>query len=411
MQRVRMSLPYLKSFGWDASVVIVEDKYADLATDGLLTQSIPPGTRVFRVKAFEKKNTSRFGLGSIALRSLWYYRETVNNILSEEKFDLIFFSTTQFPVCALGPYWKKKFNVPYVIDMQDPWHSDYYRDKPKNQRPPKYWFSYRLNKYLEAIAMKQVDGLISVTEDYITSLRQRYAVLADVPASAITFGAFAEDFKIAAANRDKFTPLLSPQFKNIVYVGRGGSDMHRAIRPVFEALRRGLAEAPDLFRHLKFHFIGTSYAPRGMGVPTIMPLALEYGVSTNIAEMTDRISYYHSLVTLQEAHALFIMGSDDPQYTASKLYPYLFVQKPLLAVFHENSSAVTILNTCTENAALFTFSRETARLAGSIYGLLAKWAGGIFEPATLLEEFGEYSAERLTGNNPLPCKESKRLTN
>jgi actin-related protein len=49
------------------------------------------------------------------------------------------------------------------------------------------------------------------------------------------------------------------------------------------------------------------------------------------------------LFTLQQAHAIFIPGSDDPKYTASKLYPYLLTQKSLLAIFNHESSAIPIL--------------------------------------------------------------------
>src|SRR5690606_16191048 len=109
--------------------------------------------------------------------------------------DLVYFSTTQFPVCILGAYWKRKFGIPYVIDMQDPWHSEYYQNKPKNEQPPKYWFSYRLNKWLEPIAIKQVDGLIAVSEQYIKDLQQRYNL--NIPNKTITFGYSEIDLNIS----------------------------------------------------------------------------------------------------------------------------------------------------------------------------------------------------------------------
>ena len=73
----------------------------------------------------------------------------------------------------------------------------------KNERPAKYWFSYTLNKYLEPIAMKGCDGLISVSEAYIVELRNRYANLISKPASVITFGAFAKDLEIADGLKNK----------------------------------------------------------------------------------------------------------------------------------------------------------------------------------------------------------------
>ena len=343
MQRVRMSLPYFAGLGWHVEVITIAPEYSDLAQDELLLQSVPATITVHRVKAFNKNLTSKVGLGSIALRSLWFYKKKVNQILNESKFDLIYFSTTQFPVCILGSYWKKRFGIPYVIDMQDPWHSDYYLNKPKSQRPPKYWFAYRLNKYLEPIAIENTGGLISVSAGYINQLKSRYPRIKNIPAAVITFGAFAPDLQIAQQNRELFNTLLSTGYINIVYVGRGGQDMHKAITPVFEAFKTALNNNSAIFAKIKFHFIGTSYARAGLGSPTILPLAKQLGIEAYVNEVTDRIGYYQTLLTLQQADALFIPGSDDPQYTASKIFPYLLTGKPVLAVFNKRSSAITIM--------------------------------------------------------------------
>ena len=344
MQRVRMSLPYFASNGWNVEVVMVDENYTDIQIDPLLLQSVPNDIKIHKVKALNKRWTSKLGLGSIALRSSWFYRHQVNRLLKNGKFDLIYFSTTQFPVCILGAYWKRKFGIPYVIDMQDPWHSDYYQNKPQAQKPPKYWFSYRLNKYLEPIAIKNAGGLISVSESYVDMLKDRYPVIKTIPSAVITFGAFEPDLSIARENQTEFVSLLDARFINIVYTGRGGADMHKAIIPVFEVLKKDLSDKENTFySRLKFYFIGTSYAPAGQGKPTILPLAQQYGVADHVVEITDRISYYHTLLTLQQASALFIPGSDDPQYTASKIYPYLLTPKPLLAIFNGKSSAIPIL--------------------------------------------------------------------
>ncbi|WP_254780152.1 glycosyltransferase [Mucilaginibacter sp. NFR10] len=343
MQRVRMSLPYFAACGWDAEVVTIDDQYADLAKDELLLQSLPPEIKVHKVKAFRKALTSKVGLGSIAIRSLWHYCKTVNRLLKDNKFDLIYFSTTQFPVCTLGAYWKKRFGVPYVIDMQDPWHSDYYINKPKSERPPKYWFVYHLNKYLEPIAIKNASGLISVSAGNIDELKLRYPVIQKLPAAIITFGAFEPDLQIAKTNQKLFAGLLDDGFINVVYIGRGGKDLHKAISPVFDALRTGLNTNKEQFEKIKLYFIGTSYAPAGQGITTILPLAKQYNVEERIVEITDRISYYQALLTLQQADALFIPGSDDPKYTASKIFPYLLTKRPVLAVFNAASSAIPIM--------------------------------------------------------------------
>lgn len=394
MQRIRMSLPYFEKFGWNAEVVTVHQKHSDMMKDELLMQSIPVNIKIHYVGAFDRKWTSKLGLGSLALRSIHSYFHNVNQILKNQKFDLIYFSTTQFPVCILGAYWKRRFKIPYVIDMQDPWHSDYYQDKPKAQQPPKYWFSYRLNKYLEPIAMRHVDGLISVSGDYLKTLKARYPQISNIPSAVITFGAFKKDFEIAKNNQHLFNSPLRHNKINIVYIGRGGNDMHQAIAPVFETLRKGLDGSPELFKKLHFYFIGTSYAPAGRGEPTIWPMAKRHGVQDQVTEITDRISYYQTLYTLQQADALFIPGSDDPKYSASKIYPYLLTQKPLLAIFHQESNVVDIINKCVVGATLIKFSDE--HINRKLYQNLTAWANEMLPPIKHTAHIDVYNAENMT---------------
>jgi hypothetical protein len=394
MQRVRMSLPYFEAHGWQAEVVAVDPAYTDLPQDELLTDSIPAGTKIHLIKAFGKKWTSKMGFGSISYRSWWFFRQKVNRLLKDGKFDLIYFSTTQFQVCTLGAYWKKRFNVPYVIDMQDPWHSAYYLDKPKEQQPPKYWLSYRINRFLEPKAMNETGGLISVSDDYIEMLRSRYPRLKNLPAATITFGAFDPDMKIAAEHAMEFTPLLDPAFKNVVYIGRGGMDMYNAIIPVFDALRIGLSLNAAMYKKLRLYFIGTSYAPNGQGSASILPLAKVRGVADSVVEITDRIGYYHTLQTLEQADGLFIPGSDDPQYTASKIFPYLLTRKPLLAIFNAKSSAIAILKEFgVEDAFSYDETPGLTSKIDSFFKLILNGEAGI--PAYNTAAVKKYSAQMM----------------
>ncbi|WP_316797796.1 hypothetical protein [Pedobacter frigidisoli] len=348
MQRVRMSLPFYEDFNWQVEVVCVAEKFTDAVFDYLLNESVPNHIKIHKIKALPKKVTSRFGLGSIALRSLWFYKKYVNQLLKKEKFDLIFFSTTQFPVCILGSYWKKKFNIPYIIDMQDPWFTNYYEDKPKHKRPKKYWFSYRLDKYLEPIAMKDVCGLMAVSDAYLDDLVLRYPYLAKVAKATITFGGFKKDLEIANNHKNSLHLAYDSDaaFKHIVYVGRGGFDMQKAVSLLLKAFKKGLKSNYTIFSKLRFHFIGTSYAPLGSGQKTLYSVAERLGVEEYVSEQTDRISFYDSLYNLQSADALFIPGHEKPAYTASKMYPYIMTNKPILAVFNMQSSAAQSLIDC-----------------------------------------------------------------
>jgi hypothetical protein len=391
-----MSLPYFKEYGWEPEVVVVDESYSDMLKDALLLDSIPKEIKVHKVKAFSKKWTSKFGLGSIALRSLYFYEKKVNNLLKYNHFDLIYFSTTQFPVCILGAFWKKKFDIPYVIDVQDPWHSNYYQDKPKSERPKKYWFSYRLNKYLEPIAMRNVDGLISVSEAYINTLKARYPNLVNKPCSTITFGAHQPDFNIAKQNSYLSESVYNRDNGkiNLVYIGRGGFDMQQSVSLLLKIFKKGIDQNADGFKNIHFHFIGTSYAPKGSGIPTLMPIAKNLGLKNYVTEYTDRIGYYQSIDHLLHADGLIVLGSNDPDYTASKLYPYILAKKNLLAILHLKSSAAQILEECNAGL-LIPLDSDADRAFDTLKSYLNKVKLKV-TPSTKWQEFEKYRSDYLT---------------
>ena len=344
MQRIRMSLPYFKEFGWEPVVVCVDEKFVEGNLDQLLNYTIPSDVEVHKVKAFPARFTRKFGLGSLSLRSLFYFMLKGNKLLQASKFDLIYFSTTAYHVCSLGPYWQRRFKVPFIIDVQDPWRSDFYLDKPKSERPPKFRIAYNIDKFLEARTIPKTNGIISVSKGYCLTFLERYPNLREDQFQVIPFGAMPYDFKIM----DKYVKSsphvkLPSNKKNIIYIGRGGFDMQYALKIIFSAFKKGLETAPELFNQIHLSFIGTSYAAAGAGLKTIEPIAKTFGIESYVTELPDRIPYFETLFLLKHADMLLVPGSTDTSYTASKIYPYLLVGKPLLAVFSKESSVVDVL--------------------------------------------------------------------
>ena len=128
------------------------------------------------------------------------------------------------------------------------------------------------------------------------------------------------------------------------YVGRGGPDMQLAANAFFFAWAQWRRTQPGAEPH-RFEALGTSYAPKGKGQKTIEPLASAHGLAALCSESPDRLGYREMLATLHCSGALVVFGSDDPAYTASKIYPYLLSGRPLLAIFHEQSSVVDLMQT------------------------------------------------------------------
>ncbi len=356
-----MSLPHFQEFGWEAHVLTVHPDYVEGIRDPWLAQTVPKSVKVSHTRALPLKYTRSVGLGSLGLRCLPYFLRAGDRILAKQKFDLVYFSTTMFPVMALGPRWCDRFGVPYVLDFQDPWWSDYYR-KPSAPSPPggrlKYGFSQLVAQVLEPHALSKVSHIISVSPEYPKTLLQRYSWLREDQFTVLPFGGAEQDFKLLPdlnIRQNVFNPNDGRQ--HWVYVGRGGGDMAFALRAFFQALGRARQKNPENLNNLRLHFVGTDYAPGERAKKTVEAIAIESGVGDMVQEQPHRIPYFEALQCLLEADALIVPGSDDPGYTASKIYPYILAKKPLLAIFHEKSSVVNVLKS-TQAGVVVTFATK-----------------------------------------------------
>jgi hypothetical protein len=340
MQRIRMSLPYYKESGWDLEVVTVNPKFIEGFRDEFLNDTLPAQLKVHYVSALPTWLTRKVGLGSLSIRSFLFYFLKVNKLLKKEYFDLVFFSTTMFHVGALGAYWKWRFKIPFVVDLQDPWRNDFYIDKPKSEQPSKFWFAYQLLKWTEAIALPKCAGLMAVSEGYLTEIKTRYPSIKNFPMDVIPFGASIFDFElvkkkgIKGFNWNKGTN----EVKNVVYVGA----ITLAFIPVIEVFFTELLKDREALSNYHFYFLGTSYSI-SESAPLVGQLAERLGIAEFVTEQTNRIPYFQTLATLQQADILFIPGSIDQDYNASKVYNAILSGTPIFSIFHNKSDVKRII--------------------------------------------------------------------
>jgi Glycosyl transferase 4-like domain len=172
-QRVRMSLPHYAACGWEPVVLCIARDRQSGVIEEELAQTLPAGVRIIEIKAFSPRWTRLIGVGNAGLRCWLPMLFAGLRLLRREKFDLVFFSTTQFFTFTLGRIWRRLRGVPYVFDMQDPWRTDYYQ-RPGSRPPPggwKYRFARLVAWTLEGWSFRRVSGVMSVSPDYIADLR------------------------------------------------------------------------------------------------------------------------------------------------------------------------------------------------------------------------------------------------
>jgi len=396
MHRARMALPYLAESGWQALVLSVNPAAQGGVEEPALVQTIPPETRQWQAGAIPRAWTTVLGIGHGGWRSLISLYRLGCKIIEKEKPELLFFSTTLFPAMILGPLWGKKYGVPYVLDYQDPWVFKR-PSEPLSLGSVKTLLSRALDQRIEPYVLRKVAHIISVSPSYVKALSDRYPALRPENFTVLPFGAPENDFIYI---QDKQVPqhVYAPQDgkRHWVYSGRGGRDLSLALRALFIALAEARRQTPAAWNNLRLHFIGTQYLPSQDAPKAIERLAGEYGVGDLVEEKTERIGYLESLRCLLDAEALIVPGSEDPGYTASKIYPCILARKPLLAIFHERSSVCDVLRK-TGAGELVTFSNgESAEaIAARISkGWFDRWP--VPTPPTDWNAFSEYSAREMT---------------
>lgn len=346
MQRARMSLPYYRKLGWEPVVLAVGDRSQDGVREPELLRTIPPDVEVHLTGAIPSKLARCFGVGNIGLRAWLPLFFAGARLLRGKRIDLVFFTNTQFATFPLGRIWRFLYGVPYVLDLQDPWRTDYY-ERSGSRRPPGGW-KYQLARFmawlLEGWSFRRASGLMSVSPAYIEDLRRRYPWFHSVPAEVIRFGASRLDLQEAA-----LLPPPSHRYRggtgerHFLYTGAAGPVMPHALTVLFESLQQYRNRSPGRARLLRFHFLGTSYVAPGQGQNTVMPIAVKCGVADQVEEIPHRLGHLECIRLQRDTDFLLLPGSSDLAYSPSKIYPYYLAERPILALIFKNSVLEKIL--------------------------------------------------------------------
>ncbi|MBS2098538.1 glycosyltransferase [Carboxylicivirga linearis] len=389
--RIRLSIPWFQKAGWECTVLAVEPQYIEAPVDPVLSQLEDP-CKVIRVKAISSGITRRIGLGNLGYRAWWQLKRAGNRLLNAKQFDLVYFSTTVFPAMTLGRVWKRKFDIPFILDMQDPWRNDYYLTQPKTNRPPKFKIAYYFDSILEKYTVPHCDGLISVSEAYPSTLNKRYNI--NKPFSVIPFASSRLDFEIV-----KQLNIQNPVFKKdvdqiqVVYTGAVTPGMPLPLKTMLKAFKSVMEHNPE--QNIHIYFVGSSYAPNAKSIA--LPIAEEVSVENCVTEIPDRVGYFEAMKVMKDADFLILPGSMEAGYTASKIYPYILSEKPIIALTHVKSSVSAILKDCNAGPVItFNDKDELQARQGAVEEAISSLiAKGKFKTDVNWEFYSEFSDETM----------------
>ncbi len=337
VHRARLFAQHLPSFGWEPIVLTVHQKYYEEALDINLEKLLPATLRIEKVKAF--KVTKPRLIGDIGLRAFFQLYKKAKQLINSEKVDFLYIPIPSFYCALLGRWLHYSTGIKYGIDYIDPWVHYF----PGSNKPfSRHWISTKIAKVLESIAVKKTSLITGVAEGYYKAVAERNPhLLQQAIFGAMPYGGEKEDHN--RINGLDIEPYLFEKKKEKLQLVYAGAMLPKAYG-VLEEIFKVIQQESLLFSNAEFHFIGTGRKINDPGSFTIKPLAEKYRLwKTTIFEYPQRIPYLDVLVHLDNADAVFILGSTEPHYTPSKVYQGILAGKPILAVLHAKSSAANVI--------------------------------------------------------------------
>lgn len=373
VHRARHLAKHLPSAGWRPVVLCVDEAHHEERLDRDLAMFVPPAMEVIKVGALSSRLTRRVGLGDISIRAWLPLRARLFQILSSQKVDVVLITGSPYYPMLFAPTIKGKYNVPVVLDFQDPWVSAW---GGTLSRFSKGGVSHCLATILEPKAIHGAHYITSVSDRQNAELASRYPWLDRTRMAAIPIGGDPADFEMlrqmgaGERNTDLETGCI-----NISYVGTFLPRSRLLVSTLFRALARLRSIDSQLARRLRLNFVGTSNQPNGASSYRILPIAESEGVAELVREIPERVPYLQALGVLARSDGLLMIGSDEPHYTASKIYPCLMSARPYLSLFHVASSSHAILRASGGGITLaFETEKQLAALEPAIADGLRKLA-------------------------------------
>lgn len=393
VHRSRLFALHLPSFGWHPVILTVNERYYEEKLDHDLERLLPAGQEIVKTGAFPVTRPRL--IGDIGLRGFFHLWHAARKIIRSSRVDLVYIPIPSFYGALLGRLLHTTTGVKYGIDYIDPWVQFFPGSERKFSR---HWWSTILSRILEPIAVKRASLITGVAEGYYKGVIERNPRLEKhCLFGAMPYGGEAADHRaVAGLGRQ---PYLFRQNKKLQLV-YAGAMLPKAYDPL-ESIFTAIAANRQDFADVEFHFIGSGKSPNDPEGFNIRPYAEKYGLWGSVVfEYPARIPYLDVLVHLEAADAVFILGSTESHYTPSKTYQGVLSGKPILAILHEESTAVDVLRQ-TQAGVVLDFAGEAGvsticEKFPQVFADFRQFATE-FDPGRVdMQAFDRYSAREVT---------------
>ncbi|GEM_PF-964764 len=347
VQRIVKLIKYASRKAWRFTVITAEESSNFQPRDSSLLSEIPQGTKIIRAEAIlpaQKfrlvKNTNLFNksaywkrwLGAFVhipdSRKSWNIevKKSIDREMRKNDYDCILITSPPYSLTILAFELQQNLSIPVILDMRDPWSTHPYKLHPT-------FFHKWLNKKLEHKIMTSIKRGIHVCkrqlDDYAISIqgfnRNNWAV--------ITNGYDKEDFIGIKGSKD----VNGIDF-NIAFLGTIHADINSP-EYLFRAIKYLKRQGKKSDKIIRFHHIGHSAV-------SIKRLAEKYGIEEQVTLWGYR-PHNEALEILTSMNAFFQIHhpryKDSKYIIGGKMYEYLYLKKPILAVVPQESEVADII--------------------------------------------------------------------
>lgn len=336
VHRVRLIANELPKLGWDPTVLTVDERDYEEELSQETVQLVSPDLNVVKVRARRPLRVlGKRLVGDIGLRGWFRLRAKANELLSQERYDFIWFSMPSWYPSLMGFPLSKAHNVPFGIDYQDPWvYALASQQKGLNRASATIW----LAKRLEPLALRNVALVSGISDGYLSGVLERHPALRSIPIVTCQLGFSKSDHQIELP---AFEVPFDKNKRTFVYAGA-----YWALgQPLFEEFLLAISKAKEdnrLASDVQFLFIGTGNPE----LPSLSQLADSMNLGQSFREIPNRLSYLEVQQILRHAEGAVVMGSTESHYSASKIFQCLITAKRTMAYFHHESEGASILARC-----------------------------------------------------------------
>jgi len=148
--------------------------------------------------------------------------------------------------------------------------------------------------------------------------------------------------------------------RNVVYTGAVWYGAWPVFRTFIDSAREFLEKYPECKEKVHFDFIGTGLHKDKRKNNWLGQYARSRGLEKSVTETCKSQLYLDAINCMLQADVLLLVGPPERYYMASKLFPYLQTGKPIIAIIHQSSPMLDILDTC-DNVRIITYN-DTEKL-------------------------------------------------